>query len=442
MEDKKNVRASLQKITKTSQVDYAATCKAYAQFLSTSKTPTSCVASVVAMAKKHGFSQWSEKTKKADSFYITNEDGTNAAVVKIGSAPLEKGIHLIGAHVDTPCLTGKANPIREKPEGVVLDCYPYGGIYFHQWFDTSVVVVGHCVKQGKVIAFELPGVISDATIHLSNQDRSQKKYEEAFQAENLDVFIGYKDKKDFLAHMKKKHGLDERDFARTMLTVVPKSEPHTISDLYFTGFGQDDRVCSFAQLHALFRAKPKKTAIALFFDREEIGSTGYNGALSKFLERVLDAVMQAQGVAYSESQMRKLFANSQMISADVDVAYNSNDVPYSDEESASKFGDGLVMDRHNGGRNQGNGNNVPIYLVDKYMELFTKKDVPFKVSSIPPKVNVGGGGTISMYFAHRGLPVVDMGIAIINMHGKNSVIFLPDLYQMVRGFHAFFESDL
>lgn len=443
MENKPIERPSLARITKAEQKQYQEICDAYATFLTASRTPVECIKTITDFAhNKIKCNTWTTRTTAKDKgFVMTNPDGTNAAIVRFGTAPLEQGVHIIAAHVDSPCLTAKIKPLREKPEGLLLDCYPYGGIYPHHWFDTAVKAVGHCVKKGKTITFEFDGIISDASIHLTAAERLTKKYEEAFNTENLDVFLGFKDKLTFLEHLKKTYGLDEEDFARSFVTIVPDTRPHRISDLYLTGFGQDDKVCSFAQLYALFLAKPKKTAITLFFDREEIGSTGYNGALSKFLERVLDAVILSYGKDYSDMQMRQLYAQSQMISADVDVAYNSADLGFTDEESASKFGDGIIMDRHNGGKNQSAGNNVPMYLVDTYMELFKKHAIEFKVSAIPPKVNTGGGGTIAMYFAHRGISVVDMGIATANMHGKQPLIFLPDLYQMVKGFTVFFESQ-
>lgn len=437
-------RPSLNRITTKDQQSYKSVCDDYKVFLNNVRTPREGVIEVAKRARQAGFKEWKEgvKTSFTQGFYMENIDGTNVAVVKLGKKPITDGVHIVGAHLDSPCLTAKVNPVREKPEGVMLDCYPYGGIYTHQWFDTAVTVIGHCVKGGKHILFELPGIVTDATIHLSYAERNKKSYDDAFDAESLDVFIGYKDKETFLKAMKKEYGIDENDFRRTMLIAVPRNAPYELSDLYYAGFGQDDKVCSFAQLHAVLKAKPQKTAITIFFDREEIGSTGYNGANSRFLEHVMDAVAQCAKEELSDVQLRRIFAKSQMISADVDVAYNSNDTPYSQEESASKFGDGIVMDRHNGGRNQSFGNNVPMVLVDKYMQLFDKHKIDFKVSAIPPKVNTGGGGTIAMYFAHRGIPVVDMGIPVTNMHGKYSVIFFPDLYQLTKGLKVFFESEL
>jgi len=441
MAEKKVERASLKKINAQNKKEYKKFCDEYIEFLTQSRTPTEGVEQVIKRAKALGYKEWTPKAT-GKGFYIINEDGTNAAIVKLGTIKITDGLNIMAAHLDSPCLTAKINPIREKPEGIALDCYPYGGIFAHQWFDTPVDVIGYCIKAGKNIKFEIPGMISDSTIHLSGAERTQKKYKEAFEAESLDVFIGFKDKKEFLTYMKKESGIEEKDFARSMLTVVPKTTPYMISQHYLAGFGQDDKVCSFAQMKALADAKIKRTAITLFFDREEIGSTGYNGANSKFLEHVIDVIAQINKMELTDVQIRRIFAKSKMISADVDVAYNSNDVPFSQEESASKFGDGLVMDRLNGGANQSYGNNVPIHITDKYMELFKKHKIQFKVSAIPPKVNSGGGGTIAMYFAHRGISVADMGIPVLNMHGKNSIVFLPDFYQMIKGYTVFFESVL
>lgn len=433
-------RPSLDALSASQHKEYTNRIDAYMSFLRASRTPHEGVEQVIAYAKRHGFGEFGKSNNKG--FYLSNSDGTAVAVVRKGKVPVTKGMHIIGAHLDSPCLTAKIHPIREKPEGVVIDCFPYGGIYLHQWFDTRVSVVGHCIKKGKSIRFELPGQVLDMTIHLSGADRVTKKYDDAFDAESLDVFVGYKDKKSFLQYMKKQWGIDEQDFARSMLVVVPQGVPEKLSDLYLTGFGQDDKVCSFAQLEALCSTVCHKTGVAMFFDREEIGSTGYNGALSRFFEQVIDAVLSDAQVDCSDAEIRKILQDSLMISADVDVAYNSNDIPYSQEESASKFGEGLIMDRHNGGRSQSYGNNVSVALVDRYMEFFKQHKVVFKVSAIPSKVNTGGGGTIAMYFAHRGIPVVDMGVPVVNMHGKHSVVFLPDVHQMINGFKAFYGHEV
>ncbi|MFW5745931.1 MAG: hypothetical protein ACOCWQ_00080 [Nanoarchaeota archaeon] len=440
-DDKKISRPSLNKITQEDKNSFNEVCDRYQKFLSAAQTPHLAVQEIMKQAEKQQFSGYTPDAA-SDTFYITNEDQTNIALVRKGTDSFTEGIRIIGAHVDSPCLTAKVHPIREKPEGVMLDCYPYGGIYFHQWFDTAVNVIGHCVKNGKNISFELNGLIADSTIHFSGRDRMKKQYEDAFEAESLDVFIGFKDKDEFLAHMKDEHDITEEDFARSMLTIVPKIAPYRISEHYMAGFGHDDRVCAFGGLHAITQsAAPKKTSVLLVFDREEIGSTGYNGANSRFLEHVIDIIARTEDVDLTDVQMRQMFAKSQMISADVDVAFNSNDASYSQEESASKFGEGLIMDRFNGGANQSYGNNVPLTLVDRYMNLFKKYDIQFKVSAIPPKVNTGGGGTIAMYFAHRGIPVVDMGIPVLSMHGKYPTIFLPDFFQMLKGYKVFFEED-
>jgi len=286
----------------------------------------------------------------------------------------------------------------------------------------------------------MPGFLNDATIHLSSVDRKKKDYDGAFEPENLDVFTGYDTKKEFLDFLKKEHKIDEEDFARLHISVVPSNAPFTLGENVFGAFGQDDKVCGFAQMRALIYAKTTKPSVALLFDREEIGSTGYNGAQSNFVERAIDAICKVEGLNLTEMERRDLYEKTQMISADVDVAYNSQDVPYSDKDAASCFGVGLIMDRNNGGMNQYMGNNVSMQKTDEYMQLFKKADVAFKVSAIPPKVNTGGGGTISKFFNHKGIPTVDMGIALMNMHGKNSIMYIPDFYQMIKGFKVFYEQ--
>lgn len=410
----------------------------YVRFLQQSPTVMLAVDTIERLAKEQGFDSVDLSPSK---FIIKNMDGTALALVKKGKRRIIDGVRIIGAHLDSPCLTGKSNPVRQKAEGVCLDCYPYGGIYPHQWFDSTVSVYGHCIKNAKRIDWKIPGIVADATIHLSAAKRTTKPYDDAFDAESLDVFVGFDTEEKLYQHLQEK-GVTKDDFFRTHITVVPSQEPFYLSEFYLAGFGQDDKACAYAQLQALFSADCEYTSIALFLDREEIGSTGYSGANAQLLEHVMDVACEQDGFELSDVMMRRIFAKSFMISADVDVAYNSHDETYSQKESAVGFGDGISIDRFNGGKNQSFGNIAPLTTIDAISTLFSQHNVAHKVAATPPKVNTGGGGTIGMYFAHRGIVTIDMGIPVMNMHGKHSIMYIPDFLELVSGFKLFFEKIL
>jgi aspartyl aminopeptidase len=267
----------------------------------------------------------------------------------------------------------------------------------------------------------------------------KKTVKEAFKGEQLDIIVGSRTKKDFLKTISKIAGCDieEKDFSRADVYAVPKFKSMKLmGDELIVGYGHDDRSSVFSVFKALFRAKPYFTTVAFAFDREEIGSTGLTGAIGSFFEQVLDAVVHENT---GEAKMRSILRNSLMISADVDIALTFRSLENSDVDNAAKCGRGFVICRINGGKGQGGGNRAPAFLMDYLMELWDKEKVVYQVSSIPTKIEMGGGGTIGRYFAERGIPTADCGAPVAGMHGKRSILHVGDLYQCVKGFTAFME---
>jgi aspartyl aminopeptidase len=431
-------RPSIDDLSAEEKKDLRLVAKEYINFLDKAKTTHETTKLLISMAKKRGFVQYTSGVKK--NFYLVNKDESAIALVAFGKIPIDKGLTILGAHSDFCCLHLKDHPIKEDQYlGVRLDGRPYGGFWNHHYLDTDVDVLGRLVKNGKVYEFSFDGVIIDPTIHI-NHEIEDKTVKEAFKGEQLDILVGTRTKKEFLDKISAIAGIkiEEKDFSRTDVYAVPKfSTLSLMGDELIVGYGHDDRSSVFSIFEAIFRAKPTYTSLVFAFDREEIGSTGLTGAQGNFFEEVIDAI--TQGASQSDKGVRDMLRHSLMISADVDIALNFRNLDLSDPENAAKSGRGIVICRANGGRGQGGGNKAPAFLMDYIMTLWDKEKVSYQVSSIPSKIEGGGGGTIGRYFAERGVPTADCGAPISGMHGKRSILHAGDLYQCMKGFKVFME---
>ncbi|MBM3199480.1 hypothetical protein FJZ53_00990 [Candidatus Woesearchaeota archaeon] len=402
----------------------------YKDFLDNARTPRQVVDYVEETAKNHGFSK--------DQIFI-NDNRTNIALVDYSDALLDSGLRILGAHVDSPCLHVKVNPLKTCPLGVRIDTQYYGRIVKYQWFDQLVRVLGHVVKDGKEIPVDLEGVIVDIAPHINAGIIAGKTVKDAFSAEDLDILTGYPNKKSLL----KRLGIEEKDFMRAELYAVPVEKTRVLKDL-IVGYGHDDRVCVFTQLMALLESKVDRTSIVFGVDKEEIGSTGFTGAQAVFFERVLDQVVAQKKHTLVEkvtdSYERQILAQSIMLSADVDFAMSYRSQNLFDPQSNTKAGHGLVISTYNGHGGKYGGNQVTAKLMDQLMNLFEKKGALYQVSGSPSKVDGGGGGTIAKYFAQRGVQTVDAGVPVEGMHSKTEVIHKGDLYQAIKCFKAFLEE--
>lgn len=399
----------------------------YKDFLDNARTPRQVVDYVEEVALDHGFDK--------NQIFI-NDNRSNIILVDYGRLSLSKGMRILGAHVDSPCLHIKVNPLKKGPLGVRLDTQYYGGICKWQWFDQIVNVVGHVIKKGKEIPVDLEGVIIDIAPHIN--DVADKKVSEVFKGEDLDILTGYATQESLLKDL----GIEEKDFQRAELYAVPVEETRVLQDL-IVGYGHDDRVCVFTQLMALINSRPRHTSVVFGVDREEIGSTSLTGAQSVFFEQSLDKIISKKENKtldmITQAYERQILSESIMLSADVDIAatfMNQNLV----DETNTKAGHGMVISSYCGSGGKYMGNQATAQLMDKLMTLFEEKSVVYQVSGMPSKVDSGGGGTIAKYFAQRGIQTVDAGVPVAGMHSKTETIHRGDLYQAVKCFKVFLES--
>ena len=414
--------------------------KDYMLFLDKARTPRMTVDEMINMVTSKGFVEYSSEIKYMPGFYLTNENHSCIALVKLGKKSIEEGIRIVGAHTDSPCLHLKPHPLKECPLGVRLDSQPYGGINSWEWFDRLVRVVGVVIKNGKEIVIDFEGTIMDPAPHLVGKDVMDKKVKDAFDKEDLDILTGYRSKGELL----KKLGIEEKDFGRAELYVVPIEKTRRIGEL-IVGYGQDDRVCAYTATQGLLEADPEYTSIVIGIDKEEIGSTGETGAEGIFLEQVIDKVIAIQtGRALSQittPYIRNILSESRMISADVTFSANFRNITAGvvDEDNVAKAGYGFTIGIYNGSGNKYDGNQVSANYADELMGLFDKAGVVYQTEGIPSKVGHGGGGTIAKFFSARGIRTADGGVPLSGMHSKTEITHISDVYQTIKAFKTFLE---
>ncbi|MBU4501494.1 MAG: hypothetical protein KKA79_02800 [Nanoarchaeota archaeon] len=401
--------------------------KDYKHFLDRAQTPRQTVDYVENVARKEGFQ---------DEQIFTNDNRSNIILVKYGTENIEDGLRILGAHVDSPCLHIKVNPIKEGPLGVRLDTQYYGGIVKHQWFDQQVKIIGHVVKNGKEKPISLNGVIIDIAPHINKN--AGTKVDDAFKGEDLDILTGYPTKEALLKRLR----IKEEDFRRAELYAVPVEKTKVLKDLII-GYGHDDKVCMYTQLRALLNSDPKHTTIVYGVDREEIGSTGLTGAIGAFFEQTLDQIVQNETrmgpLDITQPYERLILKNSMMLSADVDIAATFRNKAMVDETN-TKAGHGLCISSYCGSGGKYMGNQVTAKFMDQLITIFEENKAVYQVSGMPSKVDSGGGGTIAKYFAERGIPTADAGVPVAGMHSKTETIHRGDLYQTMKCFEAFIKS--
>ncbi len=445
--DDKKLVPSLANLTVKEKADLENYVQLYANFLDNARTPRQTVDYVEEFALSRGFPK--------ENIFI-NDDRSNIILVHYGTKPLEAGLRILGAHIDSPCLHVKPNPIKEGPLGVRIDTQYYGGILNYQWFDQQVDIIGYVYKKGKEIPVSIEGVIIDIAPHINRL--TAQKVGTAFKAEDLDVLTGYFHKEDLLKSL----GIEEKDFQRADLFVVPSQKTKIIKDL-IVSYGHDDKVCMFAQLLALLDSDPQHVSIVFGVDREEIGSTSLTGAQSVFFEQVLDQIIINKGssvlreayvphetrpiedrtnfelLLLSQPYERRILSKSLMLSADVGIAATFRNQSLIDPKVHPKAGHGFILESYCGSGGKYNGNQVSAKVMDELMTLFDRSKAVYQVAGLPSKVDCGGGGTISKFFSQRGVPTIDAGVPVASMHGKNEVIHKGDFFQTYKGFKAFLE---
>lgn len=431
----------------------------YKYFLDHGKTERECTELLVEMAEKNGYKNLEdviakgEKLGKGSKVYAVNMDKA-VMMLNIGEDIIRDGMNVLGAHIDSPRLDIKQNPLYEAEEIAYLNTHYYGGIKKYQYVAIPLALHGVVVKtDGSKVVINIGEkdddpvfFISDLLIHLADE---QMKLEasKVVKGEDLDIIIGTKPVKGqeknavkdaILKLLKDEYGIEEDDFISAEIEAVPagKARDAGLDRSLIIAYGHDDRCCAYPSALAMMDVKnPKTTACGLFVDKEEVGSVGATGMESHFFEDMMREVLGLMGV-YSEINLSRCFRNSRMLSSDVNAAYDPLYKDYFEKQNASKAGRGLVFCKFTGSRGKSSSNDANAEYLGKLRAMMDKHDVVYQTAELG-KVDIGGGGTIAYILSLYGMEVIDSGIAVFSMHAPWEAISKADLYEAYKGYKAF-----
>ncbi|MDO5156050.1 MAG: aminopeptidase [Eubacteriales bacterium] len=434
-------------------------CKDYRHFLDHGKTERECVKEIVKMAQSYGYvdleevQQSGKQLKAGDKVYAINMKKA-IALFQIGKEPLSKGMNILGAHIDSPRMDVKQNPLYEDTDFAYLDTHYYGGIKKYQWVTLPLAIHGVIVKKDGTVVDVCIGedekdpvfCVTDLLIHLA-QEQMDKKAAKVVEGEQLDILFGSKPlpkeekeavKKMVLSILKDKYDVEEDDFLSAELEIVPagKARNAGIDESMIMGYGQDDRVCAFTSAVAMFETKEvERTACCLLVDKEEIGSVGATGMQSKFFENTVAELMDVMG-DYSELKLKRCLAASYMLSSDVSAAYDPNYASAFEKKNAAYFGRGVVFNKFTGSRGKSGSNDANAEYIGKLRKVMDDNHVAFQTAELG-KVDLGGGGTIAYILSLYGMNVIDSGVAVLNMHAPWEITSKADIYEAMKSYKAF-----
>ena len=440
--------------------------KDYRAFLDVGKTERECVTEAVRLAEAAGYRDLDdviaagETLQAGDKVYAVNMKKTLALFI-VGRENMEKGMRILGAHIDSPRLDLKQNPLYEDTEMALLDTHYYGGIKKYQWVTVPLALHGVVAKKdGSVVEIVIgekedePVVcISDLLVHLSGK-QMEKKASQVIEGDDLNVLVGSRplkgkegeELKDAVAAyvmdvLHRQYGVEEEDFLSAEIEVVPagKARDCGLDRSMVLAYGQDDRVCAYTSLAAILNTAPQdKTCCCLLVDKEEIGSVGDTGMQSAFFENTVAELMNCLG-CYSELSLRRALRNSKMLSSDVSAAFDPDFASFFEKKNAAYFGRGLVFNKYTGSRGKSGSNDANAEYIAELRRIFDGHGVAFQTAELG-KVDVGGGGTIAYISALYGMDVIDSGVALLSMHAPMEVASKADIYEAKKGYEAFLKE--
>lgn len=431
-------------------------------FWMTAKQRENVSASLCCIAEQAGYRNLADvieeggKLTAGDKVYSVNMN-KSIALFQIGRQPLEKGMAILGAHIDSPRMDIKQNPLYEDTELAFLDTHYYGGIKKYQWVTLPLAIHGVIVKKdGEVVPVcvgedEKDPVfcVTDLLIHLS-QERMSKKATEVIEGEALDILVGSqplkgeeKDAvaKNILSILKEKYDMEEEDFLSAELEVVPagKARESGFDTSMIMAYGQDDRVCAFTSLLAMVEVENTEyTTCCLLVDKEEIGSVGATGMRSRNFENTVAEVLSLTG-QYSDLALRRCLANSRMLSSDVSAAFDPTYASAYEKKNAAYFGRGMVFNKFTGSRGKSGSNDANAEFMAQIRGILKDAKVAYQTAELG-KVDIGGGGTIAYIMALYGMNVIDCGVAVLNMHAPWEITSKADIYETKKGYVVFLEK--
>ncbi len=434
----------------------------YMKFLDLGKTERESVKEAVSMAEEKGYKDLNcvikngEKLKIGDKVYTTIMKKA-VALFLIGEEPLENGMNILGAHVDSPRLDVKQNPLYEDNGLAFLDTHYYGGIKKYQWVTLPLAIHGVVVKKDGTVIDIVVGekeddpvvFISDLLIHLS-REQLEKKASKVIEGDDLNVIVGNKPvageekdaiKKYILELLKNDYGMEEEDFISAELEVVPagRAREAGLDKSMIMAYGHDDRVCAYTSLSAMLEFDTvRRTACTLLVDKEEIGSVGATGMQSRFFENAVAEILNLLG-DYTDLALRRTLANSRMLSSDVSAGFDPTYASAFENKNAAYLAKGMVFNKFTGSGGKGGSNDAnPEYLAD-LRRILDENSISYQTAELG-KVDVGGGGTIAYILALYGMEVVDCGVAVLNMHAPWEVVSKADVYETKKGYVAFLKN--
>ena len=473
--------------------------KGYIDFISEAKTERECTTRIVNEIEAAGYQELStliakgKKLKAGDKVYAVNMEKA-VIMLRIGKKPLEDGLNILGAHIDSPRLDIKQNPLYEDGGFAYLDTHYYGGVKKYQWVTLPLAIHGvFAKKNGEVVEVNLGEdpddpvfFVSDLLIHLA-QEQMEKKASKVIEGEALDIIFGSeplvlaeKDgdqakaaksdesstddgeseagedggskcphhkakeavKKGVLKLLEEQFGVDEKDFLSAELEVVPagRAREAGLDRSMILGYGQDDRVCAYTSYKAMLDLEqdPERTAVCLLVDKEEIGSVGATGMQSRFFENMMAEVLELCGES-GDLKLRRCLANSCMLSSDVSAAFDPTYAASFEKKNASFMGEGMVFNKFTGSRGKSGSNDANAEYIAKLRNILDEDEVLFQFAELG-KVDLGGGGTIAYITALYGMNVIDSGVAVLNMHAPWECTSKADVYETYRGYISFLKK--
>ena len=434
----------------------------YIDFLSDCKTERECVKETVRQAREKGYKSLEEviekgqPLKQGDKVYAVCMNKT-VALFNIGKIPMEQGMNILGAHIDSPRMDIKQNPLYESNNMAYLDTHYYGGIKKYQWVTLPLAIHGVVVKKdGTKVEVNIGEkdtdpvfCVTDLLIHLAGQ-QMEKNAAKVIEGENLDILVGSipledkeKDavKEGIIGILKNTYEMEEEDFMSAELEVVPAGRAREMGfdRSMIMAYGQDDKVCAYTSLAAMLETdKIDKTACCLLVDKEEISSVGATGMQSKFFENTVAELLNLNG-DYNELKLKRCLAHSRMLSSDVNAAF---DPLYSDvfkNNSSSFLGSGVVFNKFTGSRGKSGSNDANAEYLAVLRNIMDNHNVHFQMSELG-KVDAGGGGTIAYIMSLYGMEVIDCGVAVLNMHAPWEVTSKADIYETYKCYKAFLKN--
>ena len=427
----------------------------YKDYLTKGKTERECVTEAIKVAEAYGFKPLSsyDKLNPGDKVYVTNK-GKNIACFVIGNKPIEEGLRVLGAHIDSPRIDIKQNPLYEKNGFALLDAHYYGGIKKYQWVTIPLALHGVvCKKDGTVVNVCIgedendPVLgITDLLIHLS-ADQLQKSAAKVIEGEDLDLTMGNmplegaeKDavKANVLKLLKEKYDFEEEDFISAELEIVPAgpTRDYGLDRSMVAGYGHDDRVCAYTSLRAVLDAGLcEYTTCAILVDKEEVGSIGATGAQSKFFENTVAELINLS-TTYSELKVRHAMENTKMLSSDVSAGFDPLYAGVNDPKNAAYLGNGICFNKYTGSRGKGGCNDAMPEFMAEIRNVMDNNNINYQTAELG-RVDQGGGGTIAYILGNYNMNVIDAGIAVLNMHAPMEIVSKADVYEAYCAYKAF-----